>query len=50
MATQGVAFLHDSATNESTTFTQEEQNEHGLTGLLPSAVETLQTQVVRYLM
>ena len=40
---------HDD-TNESTAFTQQERDDRGLTGLLPPAVETLDTQVKRCLM
>jgi len=47
---QGTALLHDNALNESTAFTSGERKEFGLTGLLPTAVETLDTQVKRCLM
>jgi malate dehydrogenase (oxaloacetate-decarboxylating)(NADP+) len=50
MAAQGTTLLHDSTTNESTAFTQQERDDHGLTGLLPPAVETLDTQVKRCLL
>jgi malate dehydrogenase (oxaloacetate-decarboxylating)(NADP+) len=47
MTTHGIALLHDSATNKSTAFTQLERDAEGLTGLLPSAVETLEAQLKR---
>ena len=50
MTPQGTALLHDNALNESTAFTSGERKEYGLTGLLPTAVETLDTQVKRCLM
>lgn len=50
MTIQGTALLHDNALNESTAFTSGERDQFGLTGLLPTAVETLDTQVKRCLM
>lgn len=50
MTPQGTALLHDNALNESTAFTSGERDQFGLTGLLPTAVETLDTQVKRCLM
>jgi malate dehydrogenase (oxaloacetate-decarboxylating)(NADP+) len=47
---QGTALLHDKALNESTAFTSAERLQFGLTGLLPTAIETLDTQVTRCLM
>ena len=50
MTPQGTALLHDNALNESTAFTSRERDQFGLTGLLPTAIETLDTQVKRCLM
>jgi malate dehydrogenase (oxaloacetate-decarboxylating)(NADP+) len=50
LTAQGTALLHDNALNESTAFTSGERNQFGLTGLLPTAIETLDTQVKRCLM
>lgn len=47
MSAHGEALLHDSAENRSTAFTQRERDARGLTGLLPPAVESLETQVDR---
>ncbi len=49
MSPQGTALLRDNALNESTAFTSGERKQFGLTGLLPTAVETLDTQVKRCL-
>ena len=49
MTTHGIALLRDSATNKSTAFTQQERDAEGLTGLLPSAIETLDAQLKRCL-
>lgn len=50
MHLQGTALLHDNDLNESTAFTLDERKEFGLIGLLPTAIETLDTQVKRCLM
>ena len=47
MTIHGIALLHDSTTNKSTAFTQQERDAEGLTGLLPSAIETLDAQLKR---
>ena len=43
----GIEVLHDAEVNKSTAFTEEEREALGLTGLLPSGVETQETQVRR---
>jgi len=45
----GQALLNDPVLNKGTAFTQEERRRHGLVGLLPPAVETLERQVERVL-
>jgi len=50
MKLNGTAILHDNARNKSTAFTRRERDADGLVGLLPPAVETLDTQVARCLM
>lgn len=50
MTVHGATLLQDATINESTAFTQQERDDHGLTGLLPPAVETLDTQVERCLL
>jgi malate dehydrogenase (oxaloacetate-decarboxylating)(NADP+) len=49
MTTHGIALLHDATTNKSTAFTQAERDAEGLTGLLPTAIETLDAQLKRCL-
>ena len=39
--------LQNPRTNKSTAFTREERDKYGLNGLLPSVIETLDTQVLR---
>jgi malate dehydrogenase (oxaloacetate-decarboxylating) len=46
---RGVALLHDAIHNKGTAFTADERRDHGLDGLLPPAIETLEQQVVRVL-
>jgi len=46
----GVTLLQDAYQNKSTAFTEEERREHGLVGLLPPSVETLEAQVDRCLL
>jgi malate dehydrogenase (oxaloacetate-decarboxylating)(NADP+) len=50
LTSSATALLRDSTKNHSTAFTHQEREEHGLTGLLPPAVETLERQVERCLM
>ena len=45
----GIEVLHNAEANKSTAFTEEEREALGLTGLLPSGVETLEEQVLRVL-
>ena len=44
---RGAALLGDPALNKGTAFTEAEREEHGLEGLLPPTVETLERQVER---
>jgi malate dehydrogenase (oxaloacetate-decarboxylating)(NADP+) len=44
---RGIDLLHDSEINKSTAFTEAEREALGLTGLLPSGIETAETQVRR---
>jgi malate dehydrogenase (oxaloacetate-decarboxylating)(NADP+) len=46
----GIALLQDARQNKSTAFTKEERREHGLIGLLPPSIETLEAQVDRCLL
>ena len=46
---QGIELLHDAVLNKSTAFTVAEREALGLTGLLPDAVETEETQLKRVL-
>src|SRR5215475_1973678 len=46
----GMAILQDAYQNRSTAFTEEDRREHGLVGLLPPSVETVETQVKRCLL
>ncbi|MDB5350425.1 MAG: NAD-dependent malic enzyme [Planctomycetota bacterium] len=48
-AKRGIDLLHDPQLNKSTAFTETERDALGLTGLLPSAVDTEETQVRRAL-
>jgi len=50
MTDHGISILHNSKTNASTAFTHLERDAFGLTGLLPPAVETLDSQVRRCLL
>ncbi len=43
----GIEVLHDPQFNKSTAFTEAEREELGLTGLLPSGIDTEETQVQR---
>jgi malate dehydrogenase (oxaloacetate-decarboxylating) len=43
----GVGVLEDPLTNKGTSFSEEERSELGLSGLLPTVVETLEQQVLR---
>ena len=43
----GIDVLHDPGLNKSTAFTKAEREELGLTGLLPSGIDSQQTQVQR---
>ena len=46
---RGVELLRDPDLNKSTAFTEQERDGYGLTGLLPSGVDTEETQVQRAL-
>ena len=48
-AERGIELLHDPQRNKSTAFTQAEREALGLTGLLPSGVDSEGTQVRRAL-
>ncbi len=45
----GLNLLHDPVRNKGTAYTRDERRQHGLEGLLPHAVETLDRQVERVL-
>ena len=49
VAKRGIDLLHDPQLNKSTAFTADEREALGLTGLLPAAVDTEDTQVQRAL-
>ena len=44
---RGFALFHDPLHNRGSAFTQDERKKNGLEGLLPAAVDTLETQVAR---
>ena len=44
---RALSLLHDPRRNKGTTFTRAERRRLGLTGILPDAVETLETQLLR---
>jgi malate dehydrogenase (oxaloacetate-decarboxylating)(NADP+) len=46
----GIELLHDPSTNKGTAFTEAERNKFGLNGLIPYALETIETQVERVMM
>ena len=46
---RGIDLLRDPQHNKSTAFTEAEREAFGLTGLLPSGVDTVETQVQRVL-
>ncbi|WP_444934495.1 NAD-dependent malic enzyme [Microbulbifer sp. JTAC008] len=46
----GLRLLHNPITNKGTAFTAAERQKFGLTGLIPDAVETIETQVERVMM
>ena len=43
----GLSLLYDPRQNKGTAFTPEERRRYGLTGILPEAVETMETQILR---
>jgi malate dehydrogenase (oxaloacetate-decarboxylating) len=47
LAERGARLLHDPLTNKGTAFTEAERRAFGLDGLLPSAIESLEQQVLR---
>nr|WP_264190362.1 hypothetical protein [Microbulbifer variabilis] len=46
----GIKLLHDPSTNKGTAFTEAERSKFGLNGLIPDALETIETQVERVMM
>ncbi|QFT56949.1 NAD-dependent malic enzyme [Microbulbifer sp. THAF38] len=46
----GIDLLHDPRTNKGTAFTEAERSKFGLNGLIPYALETIETQVERVMM
>lgn len=50
MKSLGIDVLHNPALNKSTAFSQAERKAHGLEGLIPDTVETLEMQLKRVLM
>ena len=45
--TRAFSMLHDPRKNRGTAFTQRERDKYGLRGILPEAVETMETQLLR---
>ncbi len=43
----GIALLRDPHRNRGTAFTRKERQKYGLGGLLPDAIETMETQMLR---
>jgi malate dehydrogenase (oxaloacetate-decarboxylating)(NADP+) len=46
-ATTAFSVLHDPRKNKGTAFTRKERDKYGLRGILPDAVETMETQLLR---
>jgi malate dehydrogenase (oxaloacetate-decarboxylating)(NADP+) len=47
MENSGYSLLRDPRNNKGTAFTLEERKKYGLQGILPDAVETIETQILR---
>src|SRR4030095_9171545 len=45
--TTALSILHDPRKNKGTAFTLSERRKYGITGILPDAVETMETQILR---